>query len=251
MLVVDAKGFLEAGPWGDVLTVAAMKIGVAGLVINGAVRDASTIVEMGFPVFCRGLSIKGTGKVQPGKVNVPVCVGDVVIRPGDIILGDRDGLVVVSPDEVASVLESARAREAKENEFRSAIEKGASTVELLGLSPTLERLDSVDRTIWPARPHETNGYKGARIMRKKEVKRPSKELIEGFLQVSTCNVSDALDKLGMRCGIGGIRPAFNDCPKIVGPAITMRIIPFGPEVPTGHMGVWIPYPYRKKAMLSS
>lgn len=131
VLVVDAKGFLEAGPWGDVLTVAAMKIRVAGLVINGAVRDASTIVEMGFPVFCRGLSIKGTGKAQPGKVNVPVCIGDVVIRPGDIILGDRDGLVVVSPDEVVSVLESARTREAKENEFRSAIEKGASTVELL------------------------------------------------------------------------------------------------------------------------
>jgi 4-hydroxy-4-methyl-2-oxoglutarate aldolase len=140
VLVVDAKGFLEAGPWGDVLTVAAMTIGVAGLVINGAVRDASTIVEMGFPVFCRGLSIKGTGKVQPGKVNVPVCIGDVVIRPGDIILGDRDGLVVVSPDEVASVLESARTREAKENKFRSAIAKGASTVELMGLSPTLERL---------------------------------------------------------------------------------------------------------------
>jgi 4-hydroxy-4-methyl-2-oxoglutarate aldolase len=107
VLVVDAKGFLEAGPWGDVLTVAAMKIGVAGLVINGAVRDANTIVEIGFPVFCRGLSIKGTGKVQPGKVNVPVCIGDVVIRPGDSILGDRDGLVVVSTDEMASVLESA------------------------------------------------------------------------------------------------------------------------------------------------
>lgn len=74
-------------------------------------------------------------------------------------------------------------------------------------------------------------------MMKNEVKRPSKELIEGFRQVSTCNVSDALDKLGMSCGIAGIRPVFNDCPKIVGPAITMRIIPFGPEVPTGHMGV--------------
>ena len=66
VLVVDAKGFLEAGPWGDVLTTAAIKAGIAGLVIHGAVRDASAIVEMGFPVFCRGLSIKGTGKNQPG-----------------------------------------------------------------------------------------------------------------------------------------------------------------------------------------
>jgi 4-hydroxy-4-methyl-2-oxoglutarate aldolase len=138
VLVVDAKGFLEAGPWGDVLTAAALKAGVAGLVIHGAVRDAGAIVEMGFPVFCRGLSIKGTGKVHAGKVNVPVCIGDVVIRAGDIVVGDRDGLVIVSPDEAESVLESARAREAKEDEFRKAIERGSSTAELLGLLPTLK-----------------------------------------------------------------------------------------------------------------
>lgn len=140
VLVVDAKGFVEAGPWGDVLTAAAMKRGIAGLVINGAVRDAGAIESMGFPVFCRGLSIKGTGKVHPGKVNVPVCIGDVVIHPGDIIVGDRDGLVVVSPSEVSTVLDSARAREAKEDSFRLAIEQGASTAELLGLIPTLEAL---------------------------------------------------------------------------------------------------------------
>jgi 4-hydroxy-4-methyl-2-oxoglutarate aldolase len=140
VLVVDAKGFLEAGPWGDVLTAAALKAGVAGLVIHGAVRDAEAIVATGFPVFCRGLSIKGTGKVHAGKINVPVCIGDVLIRPGDIVVGDRDGLVVVPPDEVVSVLESARAREAKEAGFRSAIERGASTAELLGLMPTLESL---------------------------------------------------------------------------------------------------------------
>lgn len=143
VLVVDAKGFLEAGPWGDVLTAAALKAGIAGLVIHGAVRDAGAIVEMGFPVFCRGLSIKGTGKVHAGKVNVPVCIGDVVIRPGDIVVGDRDGLVIVSPEEAQSVLESARAREAKEEEFRMAIEKGVSTAELLGLLPTLKGLGLV------------------------------------------------------------------------------------------------------------
>ena len=140
VLVVDAKGFLEAGPWGDVLTTAAIKAGVAGLVIHGAVRDASAIIEMGFPVFCRGLSIKGTGKNQPGRVNVPVCIGDVSIRPGDVIVGDRDGLVVVAADEVDAVITSALAREAKEAELRDAIERGVSTAELLGLLPTLQRL---------------------------------------------------------------------------------------------------------------
>jgi 4-hydroxy-4-methyl-2-oxoglutarate aldolase len=140
VLVVDAKGFVEAGPWGDVLTAAALKAGIAGLVINGAVRDASAIVEMGFPVFCRGLSIKGTGKVHAGRLDVPVCIGDVVIHPEDIIVGDRDGLVVVSPDELSAVLESAQGREAKEAAFKSAIGQGRSTAELLGLMPTLDRL---------------------------------------------------------------------------------------------------------------
>lgn len=70
---------------------------------------------------------------------------------------------------------------------------------------------------------------------KTAIHRPPKEIIDGFMKVSTCNVSDALDKLGLRCGAGGIRPLY-DCPKIVGPAITMKVIPYGPEVPSGHMG---------------
>jgi 4-hydroxy-4-methyl-2-oxoglutarate aldolase len=140
VLVVDAKGFMEAGPWGDVLTEAAMARGVAGLVLHGAVRDAEAIVRMGFPVFCRGLSIKGTGKHQPGRLNVPVCIGDAVVRPGDIVVGDRDGLVMVESDAVDRVLASALAREEKEAGFRCAIANGSSTVELLGLGETLHRL---------------------------------------------------------------------------------------------------------------
>jgi len=118
VLVVDAKAFVEAGPWGDVLTAAAMKVGVAGLVINGAVRDAAMIVDSGFPVFCRGLSIKGTTKNQPGRVNVPVCIGGVVIHPGDIVVGDRDGVAIVAADSVDATLAAAETREAKENGFR-------------------------------------------------------------------------------------------------------------------------------------
>lgn len=144
VLVVDAKGFLEAGPWGDVLTLQAMKLGIAGLVINGCVRDANLIIDLKFPVFCRGLSIKGTGKNQPGKVNVPIAIGDAVIRPGDIIVGDRDGLVVVAQDEVDMAIEKSLAREAKEAKQREAIEAGtANTVELLNLRETLQRFGLV------------------------------------------------------------------------------------------------------------
>ncbi|MEO5737272.1 MAG: 4-carboxy-4-hydroxy-2-oxoadipate aldolase/oxaloacetate decarboxylase [Variovorax sp.] len=140
VLVVDAKGFMEAGPWGDVLTIQAMKVGIAGLVINGCVRDANLIIELGFPVFCRGLSIKGTGKNQPGRVNVPIAIGDVLIHPGDIIVGDRDGLAVVPLGEVESAIASSLAREDKEAGQRKAIGEGAMTADLLGLTETLRRL---------------------------------------------------------------------------------------------------------------
>ena len=144
VLVVDAKGFMEAGPWGDVLTIQAMKLGIAGLVINGCVRDANLIIGLGFPVFCRGLSIKGTGKNQPGKVNVPVTMGDVTIQPGDIVVGDRDGLVVVAQDEVESAIARSLAREEKEAGQRQAIEQGtATTAELLNLTETLQRFGLV------------------------------------------------------------------------------------------------------------
>lgn len=144
ILVVDAKGFMEAGPWGDVLTIQATKLGIAGLVVNGCVRDANLIIGLGFPVFCRGLSIKGTGKNQPGKVNVPITIGDVVIRPGDIVVGDRDGLVVVAQDEIDSAIASSLAREEKEMQQRKAIEAGTSnTVELLNLTETLKRFGLV------------------------------------------------------------------------------------------------------------
>lgn len=138
VLVVDAKQFVNAGPWGDVLTFAAQKIGIAGLVIDGAVRDATNIVEMGFPVFCRGLSIRGTNKVQPGRLNVPVVVGGVPINPGDIVVGDRDGLVVVAAEELQSVIEASEAREEKEAGMRKKLEQGATMVELLGLQGTLD-----------------------------------------------------------------------------------------------------------------
>ncbi len=137
VLVVDAKAFVEAGPWGDVMTHQALQIGLAGLIINGAVRDSAAIAEMNFPVFCRGLCIKGTGKNQPGQVNVPICIGDVQINPGDIIVGDRDGVVVVRRNEADAVIENSLARVEKENMFREQIKNGVMTTDLLGLGETL------------------------------------------------------------------------------------------------------------------
>lgn len=140
VLVVDAKGYLEAGPWGDILSEAAMLRGLAGLVIDGAVRDATAIEDMGFPVFCRGLSIKGTGKNQPGKVGQPIVIGGTLVRTGDVIVGDRDGVVVVAAEEAEAVLEQATRRAEKEAAFRTSLRAGRTTIELLDLEASIERL---------------------------------------------------------------------------------------------------------------
>ncbi|GHA88226.1 4-carboxy-4-hydroxy-2-oxoadipate aldolase/oxaloacetate decarboxylase [Modicisalibacter luteus] len=140
VLVIDAKGFTEGGPWGDILTLAAQKAGIHGLVIDGMVRDAETIIEFGFPVFSKGLSIKATNKAQPGRVNVPVICGGVAVKPGDIVVGDRDGVVVVDPERISEVIDASRAREDKEESIRQQLEQGKTTVELLNLAPVLQRL---------------------------------------------------------------------------------------------------------------
>ncbi|WP_404288825.1 4-carboxy-4-hydroxy-2-oxoadipate aldolase/oxaloacetate decarboxylase [Glutamicibacter arilaitensis] len=133
ILVVDAKGYTQAGPWGDVLTLAAQQRGLAGLVIDGAVRDSQEIIESGFPVFTRGVCIRKTTKVQRGRVNVPVTVGGVLIRPGDILVGDADGLVRVEEQDAANAVSSSSQRAQKENRMREEILAGASTLDLLGL----------------------------------------------------------------------------------------------------------------------
>lgn len=138
VLVVDAEGFVEAGPWGDIMSMAAMQRGCAGLVIDGSVRDAQSIVDMGFPVFSRGLSIKGTNKCQPGQVGVPIVLGGVTIRTGDIIVGDRDGLVVVLAEEVDFAIRTSQEREDKEHATREKLRAGASTVEMLGVQKLLD-----------------------------------------------------------------------------------------------------------------
>lgn len=133
VLVIDCKGFIEAGPWGDVLTNQAIAVGVRGLVINGAVRDSKEIVRLNFPVFSLGLSIKGTTKIQGGSLNVPLNFSGVTINPGDIILGDRDGVVVIDKERLDEVILLSLEREKKESEYIEKIKIGKKTIDLLGI----------------------------------------------------------------------------------------------------------------------
>jgi 4-hydroxy-4-methyl-2-oxoglutarate aldolase len=138
VLVVDAKKFVAAGPWGDLLSQYAMNKGIAGLVIDGAVRDSQAIVELGFPVFCRGVCIIGTDKVNLGRVDEPIVCGGVTVRPGDVIVGDADGVTVVPQDLVRDAYENSAKRERAENDLRSAINTGASLIDLINLRGTLD-----------------------------------------------------------------------------------------------------------------
>lgn len=133
VLVVDAFGWKEAGVWGDVLTAAAQQKRLAGVIVNGAVRDADTIIELGFPVFAKALSIKGTAKDDAGIIGGSVTIDGVTITTGDVVVGDRDGVVAIPRAAVETVLADSRAREQKEDDWVRRIAEGAPTVDLLNL----------------------------------------------------------------------------------------------------------------------
>ena len=133
VLVVTVSGAYAGGYWGEIMTYAAQQRKIAGLVIDGCVRDKALIESMSFPVFARGLSIRGTLKDEEGAITEPVAIGDVVISPGDLIVGDEDGLVVVPHLEIWTAIEASEKREQKEEQFMKELEAGKSTLEILGL----------------------------------------------------------------------------------------------------------------------
>ncbi|MBU0610624.1 MAG: RraA family protein [Armatimonadetes bacterium] len=103
VIVIDAQGWLEAVMWGEICSLQAMAGGIAGAVIDGAVRDIAEVIELGFPLFAAGITpAAGTGD-KLGEVNIPIQCGGVVVRPGDLIFGDLLGVVVVPPEELGDV----------------------------------------------------------------------------------------------------------------------------------------------------
>jgi 4-hydroxy-4-methyl-2-oxoglutarate aldolase len=142
-LAVDVGDERELGYWGEVLTTAAESRGLAGLVIDGCVRDAAALAAHGFAVFATGLALPGATKNRPGRVGGVADVGDVEVRAGDWLVADVDGVTVVPAADVDAVLEAGRAREAREAGFFAALRDGATTLELLALDGSLvERSDA-------------------------------------------------------------------------------------------------------------
>lgn len=132
-LAVDVGDEDELGYWGEVLTTAAQVRGISGLVIDGGVRDTSALEAHGFPVFSTTVALRGASKNRPGAVGAPVEVGGVAVAAGDWLVGDADGVAVVSGAAIADVLGASRARADKEEAMFGALRQGATTLELLGL----------------------------------------------------------------------------------------------------------------------
>ena len=124
VIVVDVQGDLTNSLTGEIMMRLAAKRGLAGVVVDGAVRDADALREMEFSVYAAGVTPKGPYKEGPGAINVPVSCGGVVVFPGDILVGDGDGIVVISPKDALAVLEKAKKKLAQEQATFKAIEEG-------------------------------------------------------------------------------------------------------------------------------
>jgi 4-hydroxy-4-methyl-2-oxoglutarate aldolase len=127
------------GVWGEVLTTSALALGVAGLIVDGGVRDVPAIRNSGFPVFCRAISIRGAAKKRHGLVRVPISCGNILVWPGDMIIADDSGVIAIPISELESTLANARARQAKEDGLMKALRKKRTTLDLLELKPALQR----------------------------------------------------------------------------------------------------------------
>jgi 4-hydroxy-4-methyl-2-oxoglutarate aldolase len=133
VLVVDVGDRPELGYWGEVLTTGAQARGLAGLVIDGGVRDVAALEAHDFPVFSTMIALRGATKNQPGAVGGSTRVGDIDVHLGDWIVGDGDGVTVVRGAELDAVIDAGRARATKEDGFFAALRAGGTTMELLDL----------------------------------------------------------------------------------------------------------------------
>lgn len=133
VLVADAGGFLGTAVWGGLMTQAARQKGVAGLVIDGAVRDVSDLVEVGFPCFARGVTPAGPHKNFGGEIDCPVSCGGIAVMPGDLVVADADGVSVVPLAKLEATRDAYLALKAREAQTLDAIAKGGTLAEIYGV----------------------------------------------------------------------------------------------------------------------
>lgn len=138
VIVVDAGGLLSVALWGELMSLAAQSKGIAGLVIDGAIRDRETLAGMDFPVYAKGSTPRGPVKASMGEVNIPIQCGGVVVKPGDLVVGDADGVAVVPQEKLEAILSAAEAIAVKEEMLKEKISKGERLFDLLNLETLIK-----------------------------------------------------------------------------------------------------------------
>lgn len=140
VIVATTGGHHEAGYWGALMTTSAIARQLGGLAIDGCIRDSEEIRASGFPVFCRGFSITGTAKNTLGLINHPTIFGGALVNPGDIILGDDDGMVIISQARCEEIYTKSLERVKNETEKTELFKKGVTGVELYNLDSKFKAL---------------------------------------------------------------------------------------------------------------
>ncbi|AEJ43438.1 4-carboxy-4-hydroxy-2-oxoadipate aldolase/oxaloacetate decarboxylase [Alicyclobacillus acidocaldarius] len=140
VLVVTTTSPSTDGMFGELLATSLQARGVAGLVIEAGVRDVAELEKMGFPVWSRAISARGTVKATPGCVNVPIVCAGICVRPGDVIVADMDGVVCVPQERALDVAAQADVRVEKEEATRARLAAGELGIDLYGLRDKLREL---------------------------------------------------------------------------------------------------------------
>ena len=130
VLVIDTDGYCGAGHFGEIMATACQVRKIAGLVIDGSVRDADDIQALEFPVFARGLNANGTAKEFLGELNVPIRCGGVMVQPGDVVVGTCDGVAVIPREKAEEVLLKAESIAEKEDRVVQELRAGKTTLEI-------------------------------------------------------------------------------------------------------------------------
>jgi len=144
VLVVTTAGQATTPMFAEMVSLAARDKGLAGVVVDGPVRDSDALTKSQFPVWCRGRYAGRLLKRGPGEVNVPVVCGGVLIEPGDVIVADGDGVLRIPLADAPSVLSGAQARARREDGIRAAIAAGANMYEVVGLKAALDASDMTE-----------------------------------------------------------------------------------------------------------